>query len=96
MENETHGRVEGEKIHMFFEGLGQHLTQEDKMKIFLELQRTERIKMVTGKVGNLYVTPQDVDFQLHKVENSSKDVNMSINLDSRKKIALNFLFNIYS
>ena len=49
MENETHGRAEGQKIHMFLEGLGPDLNIVDKIKIFLELQRTERIKMVTGK-----------------------------------------------
>jgi regulator of protease activity HflC (stomatin/prohibitin superfamily) len=73
MENETKGRADGEKIHMFFEGLGDQLGGEEKMKIFLELQRTERIKMVTKKVGNLYVTPSDVDFQLHKIEQSEID-----------------------
>jgi len=85
MENETHGRAEGEKIHMFFQGLGDELSVDAKMKIFLELQRTERIKMVTGKVGNLYVTPQDVDFQLHKVENNDDRVNMNINLERGQK-----------
>ena len=50
MENETHGRADGEKIHMFFEGLGKDLKMDEKMKIFLELQRTERIKLITSKV----------------------------------------------
>jgi regulator of protease activity HflC (stomatin/prohibitin superfamily) len=82
MENETHGRAEGERIHMFFEGLGKALTIEEKMKIFLELQRTERIKMVTTKVDQLYVTPTDVDFQLHKIDNGrNDDVKMNINLE---------------
>jgi hypothetical protein len=70
---------------MFFEGLGQHLSKEEKMKIFLELQRTERIKMVTSKVGNLYVTPTDVDFQLHKIENKDEDVKMNITLNNDMK-----------
>jgi regulator of protease activity HflC (stomatin/prohibitin superfamily) len=68
MENETKGRAEGERLHKFFEGLGKNISNEDKVKIFLELQRTERIGLVTSKVENLYVTPTDVDFQLHKVE----------------------------
>jgi regulator of protease activity HflC (stomatin/prohibitin superfamily) len=87
MENETHGRAEGERIHMFFEGLGMNLNVSDKMKIFLELQRTERIKMVTTKVNQLYVTPTDVDFQLHKIENKDDDVKMNFNLNNemRKK-----------
>jgi regulator of protease activity HflC (stomatin/prohibitin superfamily) len=70
MENETKGRADGERIHMFFTGLGEDLAAEEKMKVFLELQRTERIKMVTAKVNNLYVTPADVDFQLQQVEKS--------------------------
>ena len=86
MENETHGRADGQRIHMFFEGLGKALSDSDKMKIFLELQRTNRIKMVTTNVGSLYVTPTDVDFQLHKIENNNQDVKMTLNLNENKKL----------
>ena len=85
MENETHGRADGERIHMFFEGLGESLGKDQKMKIFLELQRTERIKMITSKVEKLYVTPTDVDFQLHKIEDRENDVGLNINLNKERK-----------
>ena len=85
MENETHGKAEGERIHMFFEGLGKTLSSDEKLKIFMELQRTERIKMVTTKVDNLYVTPNDVDFSLHRIENDNKNNNVSLNLNSKDK-----------
>jgi regulator of protease activity HflC (stomatin/prohibitin superfamily) len=87
MENETHGKAEGERIHMFFEGLGKTLTSDEKLKIFMELQRTERIKMVTSKVDNLYVTPNDVDFSLHRIENdnNNKNNNVSLNLNTKDK-----------
>ena len=78
MENITHGKAEGERIHMFFEGLGKNLSTDDKMNIFLELQRTDRIKMVTSKVDHLYVTPDQVDFQIHKIEDIDDNDKKSI------------------
>jgi regulator of protease activity HflC (stomatin/prohibitin superfamily) len=72
MENETNGKAEGQKIYMFLEGLGE-MSMNEKLKIFLELQRTERIKMVTAKVDQLYVTPEDVDFNLHRVEEGDNE-----------------------
>jgi len=85
MENETNGKAEGERINMFFQGLGRDLNYQEKMKIFLELQRTERIKQITGNVQDLYVTPQDVDFQLHKIEQDkgSKPINANLNLNKK-------------
>ena len=85
MENRTKGIADGEKIQMFFEGMGKDLSHDQKMKIFLEVQRTERIKMVTSKVGNLYVTPEEIDFKLHKIETDNQDVKIAINLESGKK-----------
>ena len=70
---------------MFFEGLGKNLDSNEKLKIFMELQRTERIKMVTSKVDNLYVTPNDVDFSLHRIENDNKNNNVSLNLNTKDK-----------
>lgn len=67
MENETNGKAEGQKIFMFLDGLGD-MNIDNKLKIFLELQRTERIKMVTTKVDQLYITPTDVDFKIYRIE----------------------------
>jgi len=71
MDNEANGKAEGEKIKMFFEGLGKNLNINDKLKIFYELQRTERIKCVTSNIEDLIVTPDDINFQLHKIEQSN-------------------------
>jgi hypothetical protein len=65
MENETNGKAEGERIHMFFQGMGT-LTEKEKMNVFLEMQRTDRIKMVTKKIDHFYVNPQDIDLNFHK------------------------------
>lgn len=86
MENETNGKAEGQRLFMFFEGLGDEMNHEEKMKIFLELQRTERIKLVTSKVNSLYVTPQDVDFNLHRVENSGKQETINPELTVNKSV----------
>jgi regulator of protease activity HflC (stomatin/prohibitin superfamily) len=71
MENETKGTAEGEKINMFFQGLGK-MNIDEKMKIFLELQRSERIQCVTTDIKELIVTPDDINFQLHKIEQSNE------------------------
>lgn len=72
MQNETHGKAEGQKLHMFFEGLGHELNSAQKLLIFKELQRTERIKVITDKVNELYLSPEDVDFKLDTTVSTSK------------------------
>ena len=44
LENGVNGKAEGQRLNMFFESLGKGLSNDEKMKIFMELQRTERIK----------------------------------------------------
>lgn len=84
MENETHGKADGQKLHMFFEGLGDELKIDDKMNIFLELQRTERIKLVADKVKKLNLTPTEVDLKLHKVEMGQMNNDLKVVLDIAK------------
>jgi len=85
MEQSNVGRSDGERLRNFFDGLGKDIPIQEKMKIFLEIQRSERMKMITEKVDNLYLTPENIDFQFHKIENGDNDTKVNLNLDSRKK-----------
>jgi len=71
MEKETNGKAEGERLQMFFEGM-ENLDDNQKMKIFLEMQRTDRIKMVTNKIDHLYINPEDIDLNFHKTGSKLK------------------------
>jgi regulator of protease activity HflC (stomatin/prohibitin superfamily) len=73
MENETNGKAEGERIHMFFDGLGKDLDNIRKMNIFMEIQRTDRIKLVSNKIDKLYVSPDDVDLIIDTADNGASN-----------------------
>jgi len=85
MEQSNVGRADGEKLRNFFDGLGKDIPLQEKMKIFSEIQRTDRMKMITTKVDKLYLTPENIDFQFHKIENEGANANVNINLDGKKK-----------
>ncbi|AYV76311.1 MAG: hypothetical protein Terrestrivirus5_133 [Terrestrivirus sp.] len=74
LETETAGRAEGGKIKSFLDGLGD-MPIEDKINIFLQLERTKRIGLVTDKVQTVYLNPTDADFNLNvvRLEETKKD-----------------------
>lgn len=67
LETETAGRAEGGKIKSFLDGLGDNMPLVDKINIFLQLERTKRIGLVTDKVQSVYLNPEDADFNLNVV-----------------------------
>jgi hypothetical protein len=68
----TTGESEGAKLRMFFDGLGD-MTPEQKLHIFMELERTKRITTIADKVDNLYLTPKDIDFSVLSVKDDTHD-----------------------
>jgi len=74
LETETAGRAEGGKIKSFLDGLGD-MPMEDKINIFLQLERTKRIGLVTDKVQSVYLNPTEADFNLNvvRLEETKKD-----------------------
>lgn len=75
LETETSGKAEGGKIKSFLDGLGDDISLEQKIQIFLQIERTKRINMITEKVNTLYLNPSDVDFNLDVIRFEDKNVS---------------------
>jgi hypothetical protein len=66
LKTKTTGETEGGKIKSFFDGLGD-MPLDQKMQIFLQIERTKRIELVVKNVPTLYLNPEEVDFHLDVV-----------------------------
>ena len=64
LKTKTQGESEGGQIKSFFDSLGE-MPLSDKMFIWKELQRNQRITAVTQNVKTLIVKPEDVDFLMN-------------------------------
>ena len=58
------GQADGDRIKNFVETLPDNLSIEDRMRVYYDLQNTERVKCMTNMKGTIYLTPQDMDMKI--------------------------------
>lgn len=75
------GQSEGRRIAEFFESLGD-IPQEDKMRIYLEKQHTDRLDISANKIDTWYVTPKDIGYYVNtvKINEEETKIDSKVNL----------------
>lgn len=92
LETETAGKTDGGKIKAFLDGLGDEIPLNEKINIFMQLERTKRINLLTSKVDKVYLNPNDADFNLNvvRVEDNNSDnktpISVMLNKTSTTKL----------
>lgn len=82
LETETAGKTDGGKIKAFLDGLGDEIPLQEKINIFMQLERTKRIGLLTSKVETVYLNPTDADFNLNVVrveDNNQTPLTIAVN-----------------
>lgn len=64
LEGKTAGLSEACKVKALFEGLGENMSGEQKLQIFMTLRKLDMIDKISAGNSHLYFTPNDVDLSI--------------------------------